>query len=94
MDADQFVVRLTRLGNGAGGQYEDRGAVTNGSSINGRSGFGGELSGRLMKNNGVFLEGKGGSADFVMIATQTGPDHTVAFDNSMSRNLLSFGERR
>jgi hypothetical protein len=64
----QFVVRLRRLGHGAGPDYEDRGALTNGASINGRSGFGGELRGHVMKNNAVFLEGTGGSADYVMVA--------------------------
>ena len=46
--ADQFVVRLTRVGDGPATKYENRGAVTNGASISGRSGFGGELKGRLM----------------------------------------------
>jgi hypothetical protein len=38
-----------------------------------------ELTGGLTKNNSVFLEGKGGSADFVLVATQTGKDHYRCF---------------
>lgn len=71
--------RLTRLGSGADAQYEDRGVVAGGASINGRSGFGGELNGRMMKNNAVFFEGKGGSVDYVLVATQTAPDHYRCF---------------
>lgn len=79
-DADQFVVRLTRLSNnGNGAKYEDRGAVTDGVVIRGRSGFGGTLLGHMMKNNTVFLQGTGGVADYVLTATQTAPDHYRCF---------------
>ena len=74
----QFVVRLTRDGDG-GSAYEDRGAVDASGRIAGGTGFGGRLTGALLVNNGVFLEGKGGSVDFVLVATQTGPDHYRCF---------------
>ena len=73
---EEFAVRLTRENDGS--QFEDRGAVK-GKVIDGASGFGGKLTGRLLQNNGVFLEGKGGSVDFVLVATQTGPDHFRCF---------------
>lgn len=79
VNADQFAVRLTRKGDSEHSPYEDRGAVTNGSTIVGRSGFGGILNGQMLKNNGVFLDGKGGSADTMLVATQTGPDHFRCF---------------
>ena len=47
--------------------------------INGDLGFRGQLEGCLLQNNGVFLEGKGGTAEFIMVATQTGPDHYRCF---------------
>lgn len=37
------------------------------------------MSGHLLKNNGVFLEGNGGSAETMLVATQTGPDHFRCF---------------
>ena len=45
--------------------------------MNGVSGFGGRLEGRLLQSNGVFLEGEGGAADFILVATQTGDLITV-----------------
>ena len=71
----QFVVRLAPLGVKNASPYEDRGSVGGHGVIKGVSGFGGRLEGRLFENNGVFLEGKGGAADFILVATQTGPDH-------------------
>jgi hypothetical protein len=47
--------------------------------INGGSGFGGRLNGRLLQNNGVFLEGKGDTADIIMVATRTGPQRYRCF---------------
>ena len=73
---EEFVVRLTRENDGS--QFEDRGTVK-GQVIDGVSGFGGKLSGRLLENNSVFLEGQGGTVDFVLVATQTGPDHYRCF---------------
>ena len=64
----QFVVRLTRLNQNSRLQYEDRGSVDGHGVINGDSGFTGQLEGRLLQNNGVFLEGKGGTAEFIMVA--------------------------
>ena len=47
--------------------------------IKGTSWFGATLTGKLMKSNATFLEGKGESADFIMVATQTGPKHYRCF---------------
>lgn len=75
----QFVVRLTRqVGNGPS-VFEDRGAVDAHGRIKGSTGFGGGLTGTMFPNNSVFLEGKGGSVDFVLVATQTGSDHYRCF---------------
>ena len=70
-----FVVRLIPLGKNNYAPYEDRGAVDKRGVITGTSGMGGKLKGRLLQNNGVFLQGKGGAADYILVATQTGPDH-------------------
>lgn len=75
----QFVVRLTRDHDGETSRFEDRGAVDAHGLIKGTSGFGGALTGTLLPNNGVFLEGKGGDVDFVLVATQTGKDHYRCF---------------
>ena len=49
----QFAVRLTPLGENNSSPYEDRGSVDGHGVINGVSGFGGRLEGRLLQNNGV-----------------------------------------
>jgi hypothetical protein len=71
----QFVVRLSPIGVKNAAPYEDRGSVEGHGVIKGVSGFGGHLQGRLFQNNSVFLEGKGGACDFILVATQTGPIH-------------------
>ena len=77
---EEFVVRLTRLdAAGRDGRYEDRGSLYDSTVIQGVTGFGGRLDGRLLKNGGVFLEGKGGDVDFILVATPTGPDHFRCF---------------
>lgn len=86
---DQFVVRLTRSGDNNYPPYEDRGAVKGGARIAGPSGFGGTLAGALLKNNGVFLDGVGGSADTILVATQTGPDHFRCFRRFEVREPIS-----
>jgi hypothetical protein len=85
----QFVVRLTPLGDNNYTPYEDRGDVDARGIITGVSGFGGKLRGRVLQNNGVFLKGTGGAADYILVATQTGPDHfrcyrTFDFHQSMN----------
>jgi hypothetical protein len=52
---DAFVVRITRDKGGSKTQYEDRGKVGSHGEISGLTGFGGQLAGQLLKNNGVFL---------------------------------------
>jgi len=74
----QFALRLTRQDDPSS-PYEDRGDVDQGHRIKGVSGFGGVLGGALTENNGVFLEGTGGSADFILVATQTGEKHFRCF---------------
>ena len=86
----QFVVRLTPLGEKNYSPYEDRGAVDGRGVINGVSGFGGRLKGRLLQNNGVFLEGKGGAADYILVATQTGPDHFRCYRNFEFHQAMNF----
>ena len=76
---DTFVVRLTRDRDGTPVRYEDRGAVDGHGHIAGPSGYGGTIDGQLMKNGSVFLHATGGEADFVMLATQTGPDRYRCF---------------
>jgi hypothetical protein len=73
----QFAVRLTPLKKDGKdyAPYEDRGDVDKRGVITGVSGMGGKLKGRLLQNNGVFLQGKGGAADYLLVATQTGPEH-------------------
>lgn len=84
----QFAVRLTRP-DSASPPYEDRGEVSGGATINGTSGFGGKLTGVLLKNNGTFLDGRGGSADTLMVATQTGEDHYRCFRKFEVREPIS-----
>lgn len=86
----QFVVRLTPLGENNYPPYEDRGAVDGRGVINGVSGFGGRLKGRLLQNNGVFLQGKGGVADYILVATQTGPDHFRCYRNFEFHEPMNF----
>ena len=86
----QFVVRLAPLGENNYPSYEDRGAVDGRGVINGVSGFGGRLKGRLLHNNGVFLEGKGGAADYILVATQTGPDHYRCYRNFEFHQAMNF----
>ena len=76
---DTFVVRLTRDWDGQQVHYEDRGAVDGRGHIAGPSGYGGRIDGHFMKNGSVFLHATGGEADFVMVATQTAPDHYRCF---------------
>lgn len=74
----QFVVRLTRKDD-AGAQYEERAALDDAFGIKGNGWFGGTLDGKLTKSNAFFLEGKGDSTDFMLVATQTGPKHYRCF---------------
>ena len=77
---DSFLLRLTRLtGSSKGAQYQAQGTVKDGEIVDGSSGFGGALKGGLLANGGVFLEGSGGDADFILTATPTGPDHQRCF---------------
>ena len=86
----QFAVRLTPLGENKYPPYEDRGAVDGRGVINGVSGFGGRLKGRVLQNNGVFLQGKGGAADYILVATQTGPDHFRCYRNFEFHEPMNF----
>ena len=86
----QFAVRLTPLGKNNYPPYEDRGAVNARGVINGTSGFGGRLKGRLLQNNGVFLQGSGGVADYILVATQTGPDHFRCYRNFEFHQAMNF----
>jgi hypothetical protein len=86
----QFAVRLTPLGEHNYAPYEDRGSVDERGVITGVSGFGGPLKGRLLQNNGVFLESKGGAADYILVATQTGPDHYRCYRNFEFHQSLNF----
>lgn len=72
-------MRITRDKGGSKTQHEDRGKVGSHGEISGLTGFGGQLAGQLLKNNGVFLHGTGGESDFLMVATQTAPDHYRCF---------------
>lgn len=76
---EQFVVRLTRDNQGDVSTFEDRGALDANGAIKGDSGFGGGLTGTFLPNNTGFLEGKGGSVDFLMISTRTGAEHYRCF---------------
>ena len=90
----QFVVRLTRDRDGETSRFEDRGAVDAYGLIQGASGFGGGLFGALLPNNSVFLEGRGGDADFVLVATQTGKDHYRCFRRfEVHRPIALWGTR-
>jgi hypothetical protein len=52
--------------------YEDRGSIDGHGVISGGSGFGAkDISCRTR----VFRAGRGGTAEFIMVATQTGPNH-------------------
>jgi hypothetical protein len=86
----QFAVRLTPLGKNNSSPYEDRGSIDGHGAINGVSGFGGRLEGRFLPNNRVFLEGKGGAADFIMVATPTGPDHYRCFRKLEFKQPMNF----
>ena len=86
----QFAVRLVPIGESNSSPYEDRGSVAGHGVIKGVSGFGGQLEGRLLENNGIFLEGKGGAADFILVATQTGPDHYRCFRRFEFKQPMNF----
>lgn len=76
----EFIVRVTRQMNGLTYKYEDRGSVDSGGGVVGRTGFGGELKGQLLKDNfGVLLEGHGGDADFILGAVVVSADHNRCF---------------
>lgn len=62
----EFIIRVHRDMDGAKVQYEDRGSVNANGLIEGRTGFGGQLTGQLLKNNEVFFQGRGGEADFIV----------------------------
>ena len=79
MGEGKFVVRLTRDDAGGLTNFEDRGDMDAHGAINGDSGFGGKLTGQAFPNNTAFLEGKGGSVDFIMLATRTGAEHYRCF---------------
>ncbi len=74
---DQFFVRLTRTD--GKGVYEDRGAMKDATTAEGKSGFGGRFTARVFQNGALFTQGTGGDADFIMLATPTGPDHVRCF---------------
>lgn len=71
----EFAVRLTRMTpDGQIPGYEDRGTIDKNKRITGTTGFGGTLHGQIFPNGSIFLEGKGGNASFVMVATRLAPD--------------------
>lgn len=77
---DEFIVRVTRQVAGGTYRYEDRGSIGSGGAIVGRTGFGGELKGQMLKDNfGVLLEGSGGDVDFILGAVTITPDHNRCF---------------
>jgi hypothetical protein len=92
---DEFIVRVTRAVDSATVRYEDRGTINAGGAIAGKSGFGGKLTGQLLKDNfGVLLEGAGGDADFILGAVVITPDHNRCFRQFEVRaSTTLFGRR-
>lgn len=77
---EEFIVRVSRQMDGSTARYEDRGKMDASGTITGTTGFGGKLSGRLLKDNfGVLLQGNGGDVDFILGAVVVTPTHNRCF---------------
>ncbi len=77
---DEFIVRVTREMDGSTARYEDRGTMDASGAIIGKTGFGGKLNGKLLKDSfGVLLQGVGGDVDFILGAVVVTPTHNRCF---------------
>lgn len=91
----QFIVRLTCDRDGREVSYEDRGTLDLSARIAGKTGYGGELSGEVLKDNfGNLLQGRGGDVEFIMGAIAVADDHNRCFRRLDVRKGPRFTARR